>query len=111
MYGEDQGITSEDIRGLRESQERLIAAIQEAAKIQSANVNTNMVTSTDGGKVAVWICTVCCAITLIVVLLGKLDQIDQGRKMDRIQDHETIMLQYAPEWLRMVINDNDRKNK
>lgn len=107
----EQGITPEDIRELKDANERLIAALQDQTKISVNNTSSNNNTVPEGHWIAAWICTICCAITATVVILGKIDQVDQGRKIDRIQDHETILLQYAPSWLHNLITDSDRKNK
>lgn len=108
--GPNYGIPLEDLRALRESNDRLIEWLSKKEELSAVavNSNNNTVTSDTNHWIAVWICTMCCAVTLTVVLLGKLDQTDQGRKIDRLQDHETVILQYAPE-LRSKINEMEKK--
>lgn len=74
-----------------------------------SNSNTNVINV--GSLLAAWICSICCAIVLTVVILSHLDQVDQGRRMERLQDHETVILQYAPQWLRDKINESDKVKK
>lgn len=102
-----------ELKEIRNLLKGLIDILEHAVPVPPAgNTNNNTNVINFGSIVAAWICSVCCAIVLTVVLLSRWDQVDQGRKMDRLQDHETIILQYAPQWLRDKITISDeRKDK
>lgn len=105
----DNGLTPADLRELKESVRSFITAIDRTAPMPAvSNSNTNNINM--GSLVAAWISSICCAIVLTIVVLSRIDQVDQGRKIDRLQDHETIILQYAPQ-LRDKLLEMDKGKK
>lgn len=110
----EQGMNVADLREIRDLLKGLIDILEHAVPVPpTGNTNNNTNVINFGPIIAAWICSVCCAIVLTVVLLSRSDQVDQGRKMERLQDHETIILQYAPQWLRdkVMATDNIKDKK
>lgn len=97
-----------ELKEIRNLLKGLIEILEHAVPVPpTGNINNNTNNINFGSLIAAWLCSLCCVIVLTVVLLSRGDQVDQGRKMDRLQDHETILLQYAPQWLRDKIDAAD----
>lgn len=108
----DEGLGLAELIEIKKSMRELVDLLDRATVVPpptSTNTNTNIINV--GSLLAAWICSICCAIVLTVVILSRLDQVDQGRKIERVQDHETVILQYAPQWLRDKVNEVDKGKK
>lgn len=70
----------------------------------SYNGNNKAEIHVNAGGFGIWLCaSICVILFLMFVGIGFL-YIDQGRKLDRLQDTETVVLQYAPQWVRDIVN-------
>ena len=77
------------------------------------NTNTQNMSIDVGSKalwIAVWICTICCVITLTAVIDIRSTEIENARKLEADADRLSILLQWAPN-LRDEVNREMEKRK